>query len=148
MSPVTITSEVGEVVAMGKQTERDLPTLLGDALRDSGRLARQQVEILRSEIKEGAGQVGRSVGSVAAGGGLLAAGTLLSGMMLAHLLHRCTRIPLWGCYGVVGGAISASGVSLVATGMNGLAKVGGLPETTAALTENLAWLKDQVTPTV
>ena len=78
---------------------------------------------------------------------LMAAGGLLSGMMLAHALHRATRLPLWACYGLVGGGLGAAGVKLMQHGRDQIASVQLLPppETAAALQENAAWVKEQVT---
>jgi len=48
--------------------------------------------------------------SVGVGIGIAAVGALLLILMLVHLLHVCTAIPLWGCYGSVGGVLAGVGV--------------------------------------
>jgi hypothetical protein len=84
---------------------------------------------------------------VAAGGGLAAAAGILSGMMLAQLLHRATGLPLWASYGAVGGALGAAGAALLRSGGKGLAGLHLIPPQTAqAVKENLTWLKQELTP--
>lgn len=126
---------------------QDLPTLIGGIARDTGTLVQQQVDLLRADLVSEARRAGGAVLSMAAGGGLVAAGGLLSGMMLVHALHRATRLPLWVCYGLVGSGLGATGLTLLRDGREKIASVQLLPppETAAALKENVAWVKQQVT---
>ncbi len=58
--------------------------------------------------------------------------------MLVHGLHRSTRIPLWGCYGLVGGVLAAVGGGLIAAGTRRAVSISIVPrETIAALGEVL-----------
>ena len=82
-----------------------------------------------------------------AGTVLVATGGILTTLMLVHGLQRATRLPLWGCYGLVGGAVGAFGAGLLVGGMR---KAGDVhlavpPQSLAALKENLAWIGDQAT---
>jgi hypothetical protein len=127
--------------------KQDLSTLVAGIARDTGMLVQQQVDLLRADLVAEARRAGGAVLSMAAGGGLVAAGGLLSGMMLVHALHRATRLPLWVCYGVVGGGLGATGLKLLSDGREKIASVQLLPppETAAALKENVAWVKEQIT---
>ena len=127
--------------------EQDLATLVAGIARDTGTLVGQQIDLLRADLLAEARRAGTGVASIAAGGGLTAAGGLLSGMMLAHALHRATRLPLWACYGLVGGGLGATGLTLMLKGRDQIASVQLLPppETAAALQENAAWVKEQIT---
>lgn len=130
---------------MAKTAEgEELLAHLSAIVRDSGKLLEQQVDLLRAEVRDNVRQAGAGAAAVAAGGGLSAAGGLLGGMMLAHLLHRATRLPLWASYGVVGGTMAATGVKLLQGGVTNLGRLGSLPETTAAARENWKWLKRQI----
>jgi hypothetical protein len=124
----------------------EFSTLVGEIVHDTGHLLGQQFELLRAELFEETRRAGGAVASMAAGGGLLAAGGLLSGMMLAHLLQRTTRMPLWLCYGAVGGGLGATGWGLLQQGRKSIAQVQLVPppETAAALKENVAWAKEQI----
>jgi hypothetical protein len=141
-----------EAEPMAKQTvppnEMELSTLVAEIVHDTGTLLSKQVELLRAELAEEARRAGGAAVSLAAGGGLMAAGGLLSGMMVAHVLQRTTRLPLWACYGLAGSGIGAAGLALLQEGREKIASVQLVPppESAAALQENVAWLKNQMTP--
>ena len=126
--------------------EPELLTLVGKAVRDSEKLVAQQLQLLRSEVAEEVGKAKTAAVQLGAGAGLLAAGGLLTTLMAVHLLHRTTRLPLWACYGLVGGTLGAAGAGLLTAGARQAGRVSLVPEqTTAALMENLAWIKEQAT---
>ncbi len=124
----------------------DLGSLVAGIAQDSGRLLEQQIGLLRDEIKQEAARIGEGAVQVAAGGGLLAAGGLLTGMMLAHIVQRATRLPLWMCYGIVGGGMTATGIAQFIAGREKLSSVQMTPppETATAFKENVEWLKNQL----
>jgi len=124
----------------------DLPALLVGMARTSETLLQQQIDLFRSELKQELGKAGGAAVALAAGSGLVAAGGVYSTLMLVHLLQRVTRLPLWACYGLVAGGLGAAGINLILRGRRTAERVQlDLPQTTAGLKENLAWLKDQVT---
>lgn len=127
--------------------EPDLSTLIGDLVGHAERLVGQQLDLLRSEVREELRRAGGAALSFGTGAGVLAAGGFLVPPMLAHLLHRHTKLPLWACYGLLAGALGAAGVGLLARARRQAAglHLPALPETTAGLQENLTWLKDQAT---
>jgi hypothetical protein len=127
--------------------KQDLVTLVGGIVHDTSTLLQQQIDLLRADLLSEARRMGGGAASIAAGGGLMAAGGLLSGMMVAHALQRATRLPLWACYGLIGGGLGATGLSLMRRGVEDIASVQLLPppETAAALQENAAWMKEQIT---
>jgi len=129
------------------RTLSELASLLGNLVEHSEGLLEQQLALLRSEVRHELGKAGTSAACAAAGAGCLAAGGLLSTVMLVHLLHRSSRLPLWACYGLVSGGMLAAGAGLLAQGRRSAANLElGLPQTTQALRENLTWLKEQITP--
>jgi len=120
--------------------------LVGDIAQDGEKLLGQQVELLRSEIGEELRLAGGAVAEIGAGAGLLSVAGLMSALMMAHGLHRASRLPLWGCYGVVGGVFGAVGAGLIASGQRRARHVRLVPDQTLeGLRENLAWLKEQAT---
>jgi hypothetical protein len=123
----------------------ELVELLGEIAGGAGKLVQQQWELLRAEVREELGAVGEGAAVMGAGAVLAASGGVLSAFMLVHGLQRATRLPLWACYGLVGGALGAAGMGLIERGRRQVGRAGVLPRTTEALQENLAWIEDQLT---
>ena len=124
---------------------QELAGLVHAIADDVERLLAQHAALAREELRDGLGRAPAAVAALGAGAGLVATGGVLGTLMLVHALHRATRIPLWGCYGLVGGAFAAAGCGLVAAGTRRAADIRLVPrETIAALREDIAWLKDQI----
>jgi len=130
-----------------KRDEPDLTTLLKEIVEDSERLIEQQMRLLRAEVQEQLQRAEEAALSLGAGAGLVATGGAFSALMIVHALHKATRLPLWACYGLVGGTLGALGTSLLAAGRKEAANIRLLPppRTAAALRENLTWIKEQTT---
>ena len=126
--------------------EPTLPALLGDIAADARTLVAQQLDLFRAEAGTELRRVGGAAAAVAGGGGLAVAGGLLSGMAVAHLVHKATGLPLWASLGLTGGAAVAGGAVLLKRGRDGVAGVR-FDHTAAALGENAAWLQARLTPT-
>jgi Putative Actinobacterial Holin-X, holin superfamily III len=136
-------------VAIGNKSPQPRPSeLVSDIISDAEKLIQQQFDLLRSEVQEELQKVKEASLSLGAGVVVVGVGGTLSSLMLVHFLHRHTRIPLWCCYGLVGGLLQAGGYGLITSGTKKAANVhlAPPPQTTEALKENVAWLKDQVTP--
>jgi hypothetical protein len=66
--------------------------------------------------------------------------------MLVHLLQALTELPIWGCYGIVGGVLVLSGLSFFFMGKKTAEDIEVVPqETVETLKENAKWIKDQTT---
>ena len=127
-----------------KAQGRELVDVLGSIARDAGRLVSQHGQLLREELREGLGDTAEAVATIGAGAGLVAVGGLMGSLMLAHGLNRSTRLPLWACYGLVGGLSSAVGLGLLGSGRRRAAHLRLVPtETIAALRDDLQWIRDQ-----
>ena len=136
---------------MGNEPERinepDLSTLLRGVVRDAETLIGLQFDLLRSEVHQELRQARGAALSLGSGAAFLGVGGVLVAFMAVHALQRVTRLPLWACYGIVGGLLGAAGTVLVTSGLEQAAGVRVVPiETAEALKENLAWIKDQATP--
>lgn len=123
----------------------DVTELLGAIAHDAGELIGQQVELLRAEVGRELGQLTRAATSMGVGAALAAAGGALGTLAVVHGLHRATRLPLWGCYGLVGGLLGGAGAYLLAEGRRAASGVDLLPESREALRENLAWVGERMT---
>lgn len=128
-----------------KDPAQDPIELIGLIARDTERLLAQHLELIRSEFQQGVHEIPPTLASIGAGAGLVATGGILGSLMLVHGLHRSTRIPLWGCYGVVGSLMATLGVGLLASGTQRASHIRLLPrETIAAFREDAQWIRDQV----
>jgi hypothetical protein len=112
--------------------------------QDAERLVSLHADLLRSELRESTAQAVPALASLGAGAGLAVAGGLLGSLAVVHALHRATRLPLWGCYGLVGGLLGAAGAGLAGSGARRLSKVQLIPrETLATLKEDLEWVRNK-----
>jgi hypothetical protein len=126
----------------------DLTGLLGLIAHDAEHLVDQHFELLRAELRQGLRELPPAAVSLATGAGLVTTAGLMGSLMLVHGLHRATRLPLWGCYGLVGGLMATAGGALLTTGLRRAGNLRVTPhETIAALREDVQWLRDQITNT-
>jgi hypothetical protein len=117
-------------------------SLVQGIVNDAQRLIEQQFRMLRSELSQEFDKVRGAAVSLGSGVGLVAAGGILGTLMAAHFLHEKTRLPLWSCYGLVGGLLGVAGSGLIGTGMAEAAQVRLIPQQTAeALREDASSLK-------
>jgi hypothetical protein len=66
-------------------------------------------------------------------------------LMLVHLLQALTALPLWACYGIVGGLLAAGGIGLLVLGTQTLAQLHLVPQDTVeTMKENVQWPKEEV----
>jgi hypothetical protein len=130
--------------------EPSVTALVEGTVNDGQKLISQQFDLMRQEVRDELGEVndaaitlsagaGLAALTLSAGAGLAALAGVMSAHMLVHLLHRSTRMPLWGCYGVVAGA------EMLNHSRKQAGQIGAFPQTKQTLKENAAWLRSQVT---
>jgi hypothetical protein len=62
--------------------------------------------------------------------------------MLVHLLNALTGLPLWACYGIVGGVCAIVGVVLLYRGKQQMSQIDMVPQQTVeTMKENVRWIK-------
>ncbi|MFO0889133.1 MAG: phage holin family protein [Isosphaeraceae bacterium] len=124
----------------------EVADLAGRVVHDAGRLLDQHGRLLRKELGAAFRDASPAAASIGAGAGFAAIGGGLLVLSLVHGLQRATRLPLWGCYGLVGSGCVAAGLGLMASGSRLAARIDLLPrESLGALREDLAWIKDTMT---
>jgi Putative Actinobacterial Holin-X, holin superfamily III len=125
--------------------EPTLAQLLIGLMHDAQQLLRQEVALAKHEIRVELRKILGAGMSLGLGIGIAAIGGLLLILMLVHLLHALTALPLWVCYGIGGGLCAAGGIVLLVLGKQKLADVHLAPqETVATMRENVQWIKEQV----
>ncbi len=127
--------------------EPSLASLVSGILADAQNLIKQQFSLVRTEIIGELRQARNAAISFGVGAGIAAAGAIFLLVMLVQLLKHYTDIPLWGCYGIVGGVCLALGGLFLYLGKREADDVYLLPpqQTAEAVKENLAWLQGQKT---
>jgi hypothetical protein len=132
-------------------TERTRPSfaaLLDSLWQDLKTLAAQEVRLATHEVRQELGKAKSAAVSLAIGIGLVAVGGLLLILMLVHLLHALTDLPLWACYAIVGGAIAGTGAWLVIKAKTAVEGIHVVPiRTLHTMKENVSWIKEEVTST-
>jgi hypothetical protein len=129
-----------------------LMSMLKGIVDDAQELFRQQVALVRAEIRSDLQQTKQAALALVAGILPVTLGTVLLCFMFVHLLHWATSpagadpagIPLWGCYGIVGGAFVLIGGALIYGGIRKFQSFNPLPDQSAeALQENVQWLTNR-----
>jgi hypothetical protein len=127
-------------------SEPSLSELLTGLVNDVKALLQQELALAKHEIRAELRKMLRAVVSLGLGGGIAAVGGWLLILMLVHLLQALAALPLWACYGLVGGLCAGAGAVLLVQGLRQLAHVHGMPQNTVdTMKENVQWLKGQVT---
>lgn len=133
----------------GDGTDRTHPTfasLLSGLAHDMKVLTLQELRLAKNEVQEELGKAKTAAASLAVGIGLAAIGGLLLILMLVHLLQALTDLPLWACYGIVGGLLAGGGVALLLRAKERAGSIHVLPvRTFETIKENVAWIKEEVT---
>jgi Putative Actinobacterial Holin-X, holin superfamily III len=127
--------------------EPTVAQLLTGLMQDAQTLLRQEVALATHELQRELRTTIRAVMSLGIGIGLAAIGGWLLILMLVHLLHALTALPLWACDGIVGGLLAAGGIGLLVLGKQTLVQLHLVPQDTVkTMKENVQWLTEQVRP--
>ena len=117
---------------------------MSELVSDAKQLLRQEVALAKHEIQEEVRKTKIAVVSLGAGIAIAALGGLLLIIMLVHLLNALTDLPLWACYGIVGGMCALVGVVLLYTGKKQMARIDMVPQQTVeTMRENVRWIKEK-----
>jgi VIT1/CCC1 family predicted Fe2+/Mn2+ transporter len=117
---------------------------MSELVSDAKELLRQEVALAKYEISQEVSKTKVALISLGTGIGIGAIGALLLILMLVHLLNAFAALPLWACYGIVGGVLAIIGVLMVYTGKNKIAHIGMVPEQTVeTMKENVRWIREK-----
>lgn len=121
--------------------EPSVTALVSGILTDVQDLIKQQVTLLKCDIRHDIRQAKEGAASVALGIGLAAVGGILLCLMLVHLISWLAPTwPLWVCYALVGGVLLGAGLAAMFAGKKKFETLNPLPEQSVeALRENVKW---------
>ena len=120
-------------------------SLLSGLVTDVKDLFVYEVAAAKLEIQEELDQAKHTAISLGIGVGVSVVGGLLLAFMLVHILAAYVDMPLWGCYGIVGGILTILGVMFLYKGKRRAEHIHLPPQETAvAAKEDIEWIKNQV----
>jgi hypothetical protein len=123
-----------------------MASLVTGIIGDAERLVRQEVTLARRELQAEFEKLKTAIMSMALGGGVALLGGLLLAFFLVYLLNWLTgdHLPLWACFGIIGGLLAVTGGILLYIGAFKVSEVQLVPPQTAeTLKENVEWLQNQ-----
>jgi len=127
-------------------SDASLASLVGGIINDAKDLLLHEFTMAKLELQDELRKTKTAAMSLALGAGIAVVGGLLLILMLVHLLAALTMLPLWGCYGIIGGLLVVVGLLLLASGKQTAEQIEVVPPQTAeTLKENAQWLKEQTT---
>ena len=125
--------------------DRPLGELFAELARETATLARQEVQLAKTEMTQKASQIGRDLGFLAVGGAVAYAG-FLAIMAAVIIVLAANGLPWWLAALLVGLVVAGLGYVLVQKGLTALKHQDLAPrETIESLKEDTAWAKEQLT---
>jgi hypothetical protein len=124
-------------------TNESMTGLLKGIFEDVEKLTAQQFQLLKKEVKDDVRNTASASTMLGVGAVVLMFGGLLLCFTLAYLLEWAfyPKLPLWGAFALVTGAVLAAGACLLFAGIKKFQSFNPLPDKTAeALKENVQWL--------
>jgi hypothetical protein len=139
----SITAPGNGIVAPDAESlpERSVTTLVSGIIGDAQHLIGQQLTMFRQEIRDDLRKSRDAALSLGVGVGISVMGGVLVLIMLPLLLRwAAPELPLWVCFGTVGGILAALGGVLVFAGVKKFESFNPLSDQSfKAFKENLKW---------
>jgi hypothetical protein len=111
-------------------------------MTDAKELLSQELALAKHEISEEVSKIKLALIALGTGVGIAAIGGLLLILMVVHVLNAVAGLPLWTCYGMIGGALTGVGMIMVWQGKATISHIGVVPhETMETMKENVRWIK-------
>lgn len=124
----------------GNGANGGVTTLVSGILDDAQKLVRQQVDMLKAEVREDFRRSKRAAEFGSMGIVLLTVGLLGLVSALAFFLHEHYQFSMWASWGIIGLIFLGAGMALAVTSYILLERFNPLPDKTFhALQENLSW---------
>lgn len=127
-------------------SEASFGSLLGGIAHDAKDLLLREVALTKLEVQYELSKAKTAAIALGIGFGIIAAGGMLLMLMAVHALAAFTVVPLWGCYGIVGGVVVLPGGVLLAMGKIKAEKLDMVPQATVErIKESAQWLTKPTT---
>jgi hypothetical protein len=121
-------------------------TLVTGIVNDTEELIKQQVMLLKYDLRQDIRQTKEALTSLAVGGAIVAIGMVLFGFMCVHFISWLAPTwPLWVCYAIVACIVTAVGLAAVFAGFQRFRHLNLLPENSIqAMKENVQWTRANI----
>jgi len=121
--------------------DTSMAALVSGIIGDAQDLFKQQLVLVKHEIREDVRKAKEAAASLALGLGLAAVGGILFCTMFVYLLHEVAGLPLWAGFGIVGGVLLVVGLVLTYLAKKEAETINPLEgESAKALEENVQWI--------
>jgi uncharacterized membrane protein YqjE len=126
-------------------SDPSVTALVTGIIHDAQELIKQQVALVRTEIRDDFRKTKEGALSLALGLGVGALGALLLCFALVYLLAWAVpQVPLWVWFAVIGVLLGAAGAAMIYAGSKKFESINPLPDQSAqALRENVQWLTNR-----
>jgi len=126
------------------ETSPSITGLVDGIITDAQRLMRQELALARTEIQEEWNKTKTAAAALGAGIVIATLGGIFLCLMLVFLLNWLTELPLWGCFGIVGGLFALLGAIMIYAGKSQAESINFVPQQTVeTMKENVQWIKNQ-----
>jgi hypothetical protein len=123
------------------ESEVSVTQLVSGIITDAEKLIKQQLALLRHEVKVDLQKTKEAALSMIGGSVIALVGGILLSFMLVELLSwAAPGLPVWGCYAIVGAPITVLGGALFFAGMQKVRSINPLPDQSIqAFKETIQW---------
>jgi hypothetical protein len=115
--------------------------LVSGIVADAQELVKQQVALVRAELKADFRKTVQAATLLAVGAAVSLPAIVLLCFMFVYLLHEPAGLPLWASFLIVGGAFAVLSAVLVGVGIQRFRSFNPLPDQSVeAFKENVRWM--------
>jgi len=119
--------------------------LVSGILVDAAKLLAQELELAKLELQEDLRRTTAYFALMIFGGSIAAMGLLMLLLMAAFLLNADIKLPLWVCFGIIGGVTFLVGGGLMIAAKIRNAKIDFIPQRSAeAVKEDFEWISSSI----
>jgi signal transduction protein with GAF and PtsI domain len=123
------------------ESEASMTQLISGIIGDAQELAKQQFSMFRTELQQDVRRTKQALVALVCGLALVSVGATLLCFMAVYGLQAAFELPLWACFGIVGGVLAAGGGVAFYAAMRQFNEFNPLPDESAqALKENMQWI--------
>jgi hypothetical protein len=122
-------------------SDESMTKLISGIISDAQELVRQQLAMFRTELKHDVRRTKQALVALVIGLALVSVGATLLCFMAVYGLEAAFELPLWACFGIVGGLLALGGGLAFYSALRQFNEFNPLPDESAqALKENMQWI--------